>query len=80
MGRQVPKYSLEKAKLIAKNSYKVVKRAHELGVNIAYGTDAPAPIMLAEFDLRAKVLPAAVILQHATCNGGGSHLTISSIS
>jgi imidazolonepropionase-like amidohydrolase len=59
-----------KAKLIAKNSYKVVKRAHELGVNIAYGTDAPAPIMLAEFDLRAKVLPAAAILQQATCNGG----------
>jgi len=73
MGRTVPKYSLEKAKLIAKNTYKVVKRAHELGVNIAYGTDAPAPIMLAEFDLRAKVLPAAAILQQATCNGGESH-------
>jgi hypothetical protein len=26
--------------------------------------------MLAEFDLRAKVLPAAAILQQATCNGG----------
>jgi len=70
MGRQVPKYSLEKGRLIAKNSYKVIKRAHELGVNVAYGTDAPAPIMLAEFDLRAKVLPAPVILQQATCNGG----------
>jgi imidazolonepropionase-like amidohydrolase len=72
MGHQISKFSLEKAKLIAKNSFRVIKRAHELGVNIAYGTDAPAAIMLAEFDLRARVLPPAAILQQATCNAGRS--------
>jgi hypothetical protein len=50
-----------------------LKKAHELGVNIAYGTDAFSsmqPLQLSEFDLRAQVLPSSVVLKHATCNAG----------
>ena len=70
LAKTVPPFSLEKAKLIEANTYKVIKRAHELGVNIAYGTDCFVPFQLAEFDLRAKVLPGNAILQQATCNAG----------
>jgi len=53
--------------------YITLKKAHDLGVNIAYGTDAFSsmqPVQLSEFDLRAKVLPSPAVLKHATCNAG----------
>ncbi|WVR06026.1 hypothetical protein IAU60_003054 [Kwoniella sp. DSM 27419] len=62
----------EKLKLVIDGGYKVIKRAHELGVNVAYGTDcfnAMQPAQLSEFDLRARVLPSDVILKQATVNG-----------
>jgi imidazolonepropionase-like amidohydrolase len=55
--------------------YVTLKKAHEVGVNIAYGTDAFSsmqPLQLSEFDLRAKVLPSPVVLKQATANGGES--------
>ncbi|WWD17726.1 hypothetical protein CI109_102167 [Kwoniella shandongensis] len=68
----IPPSSREKLKLVIDGGYKVIKRAHELGVNIAYGTDCFAsmqPCQLSEFDLRATVLPSDVILKQATING-----------
>ncbi|WRT64305.1 uncharacterized protein IL334_001237 [Kwoniella shivajii] len=68
----IPPASREKLKLVVDGGYKVIKRAHELGVNVAYGTDcfnAMQPAQLSEFDLRAKVLPSDVILKQATVNG-----------
>jgi imidazolonepropionase-like amidohydrolase len=53
--------------------YTTLKKAHECGVNIAYGTDtfsSMQPLQLSEFDLRAKVLPSPVVLKQATCNAG----------
>lgn len=55
--------------------YTTLKKAHECGVNIAYGTDtfsSMQPLQLSEFDLRAKVLPSPVVLKQATCNAGES--------
>lgn len=55
--------------------YVTLKKAHDVGVNIAYGTDcfsAMQPVQLSEFDLRAKVLPSPAVLKHATCNAGTS--------
>jgi imidazolonepropionase-like amidohydrolase len=72
LGQAIPPFFLEKAKRIEKNTYTVIRRAYELGVNIAYGTDIFVPYQLAEFDLRAKVLPGHAILQQATCNAGMS--------
>ncbi|WVQ85098.1 hypothetical protein IAT38_007262 [Cryptococcus sp. DSM 104549] len=68
----IPPSSQEKLKQVIDGGYRVIKRAHELGVNVAYGTDCFAsmqPCQLSEFDLRATVLPSSVILQQATVNG-----------
>lgn len=49
----------------------VLKRAHELGVHTCFGTDLLSgycPLQSEEFNLRAAVLPADIILQQATCN------------
>ena len=56
--------------MVAEKSHGMIQTAHRVGVNIAYGTDAFTEVQLSEFDLRAKVLPSPVVLQHATCNGG----------
>ena len=69
----IPPFSREKLALVEKMGYVTLKNAHEAGVNVAYGTDtfnAMQPVQLSEFDLRAKVLPSPVVLQHATCNAG----------
>ena len=55
--------------------YVTIKKAHEAGVNVAYGTDtfnSMQPLQLSEFDLRASVLPSPVVLKQATANGGWS--------
>ncbi|WVW82475.1 hypothetical protein I302_104486 [Kwoniella bestiolae CBS 10118] len=67
----IPPQSREKLKLVIDGGYKVLKRAHELGVNIAYGTDCFGPMQpnqLAEFELRKKVLPSRDVIKHATVN------------
>ncbi|ORY25064.1 amidohydrolase [Naematelia encephala] len=69
LGAQVPKVSLEKAKVVAGATYEMIKIAHRVGVNIAYGTDIIVDVQLSEFDLRATILPSPVILKQATCNG-----------
>ena len=71
----VSKFSLEKAKIIAESSFKVLAKAVEVGVNVAYGTDCPVQVQLAEFDLRAKVIPGKEILKQATCNAGKCRLS-----
>ena len=70
MGKTIPKYSLEKAQMVADATYATIKKAHEVGVNIAYGSDCPFEVQLAEFELRKKILPSPAILKHATCNAG----------
>lgn len=50
----------------------MMKAADRLGVNVAYGTDAPFEVQNAEFELRKKILPSPTILKHATCNAGES--------
>ena len=70
LGKKISPYSLAKAKLVAEATYHALKKAHELGVNIAYGTDCPVQVQLAEFGLRAKVIPGKEVLKHATCNAG----------
>ena len=70
LGKKISPYSLSKAKLVAESTYRALKKAHEVGVNIAYGTDCPVQIQLAEFELRARVLPGKEVLKHATCNAG----------
>jgi len=67
----IPPSSREKLTHVQEMGFVTLKKAHELGVNIAYGTDAFSsmqPLQLSEFDLRATVLPSPVVLQHATCN------------
>ena len=56
--------------MVVEKSHEMIQTAQRVGVNMAYGTDAFPAVQLSEFDLRAKVLPSPVILQHATCNGG----------
>lgn len=68
----IPPVSREKLTHVERMGYVTLKRAHELGVNVAYGTDAFSsmqPLQLSEFDLRAKVLPSPVVLKQATVNG-----------
>ncbi|RSH93547.1 hypothetical protein EHS25_007905 [Saitozyma podzolica] len=68
----IPPSSREKLKLVQDMGFVTLKKAHEVGVNVAYGTDAFSsmqPLQLSEFDLRAKVLPSPVILKQATVNG-----------
>ncbi|WVQ62023.1 uncharacterized protein L199_000156 [Kwoniella botswanensis] len=67
----IPPVSRDKLKLVIDGGYRVMKRAHELGVNIAYGTDCFGPMQpnqLAEFELRKKVLSSKDIIKHATIN------------
>ena len=69
----IPPASQEKLTHVEKMGYVTLKKAHEVGVNIAYGTDCFSnmqPVQLSEFDLRASVLPSPVVLKHATCNAG----------
>jgi hypothetical protein len=63
-------FSLQKALVIAKKGSEALVLAHEAGVNVAFGTDVGPDVQLAEFDLRAKVLPSRVVLKQATFNGG----------
>nr|XP_018267175.1 uncharacterized protein I303_01159 [Kwoniella dejecticola CBS 10117]OBR89333.1 hypothetical protein I303_01159 [Kwoniella dejecticola CBS 10117] len=68
----IPPQSREKLKLVIDGGYKVIKRAHELGVNIGFGTDcfgSMQNVQLSEFDLRKRVLSSDVVLRHATVNG-----------
>lgn len=68
----IPPASREKLTHVQEMGFVTLKRAHELGVNIAYGTDAFSsmqPLQLSEFDLRKRVLPSPVILKQATVNG-----------
>ncbi|WWC66384.1 uncharacterized protein I206_100285 [Kwoniella pini CBS 10737] len=68
----IPIQSREKLKLVINGGYKVIKKAHELGVNIGFGTDcfnSMQNVQLSEFDLRKKVLNDDVILKQATING-----------
>lgn len=67
----IPPPSREKLTHVQEQGFKTLKRAHELGVNIAYGTDAFSsmqPCQLSEFELRKRVLPSPAILKHATTN------------
>ncbi|ORX37953.1 hypothetical protein BD324DRAFT_623941 [Kockovaella imperatae] len=67
----IPPVSREKLTHVQKMGFVTLKKAHEVGVNIAYGTDCFSnmqPVQLSEFDLRASVLPSPVVLKHATCN------------
>jgi imidazolonepropionase-like amidohydrolase len=67
----IPPGSREKLTHVQEMGFVTLKRAHELGVNIAYGTDAFSsmqPLQLSEFDLRKRVLPSPAILKHATTN------------
>ncbi|KAK8864561.1 hypothetical protein IAR55_001811 [Kwoniella newhampshirensis] len=64
-------YQHEKVQHVVKESYEMLKNAHEAGVCIGYGTDCFGilhPNQLAEFDLRKKVLPSPAILKQATIN------------
>jgi imidazolonepropionase-like amidohydrolase len=70
MGRTVPKFSVDKARQVAEATLAMIKTADKVGVNIAYGTDCPFEVQLAEFELRKAILPSATVLQHATCNAG----------
>jgi imidazolonepropionase-like amidohydrolase len=68
-------FSREKVALVLENAPKMMKKAHELGVNIGYGTDVGrgmTSFQLSELDVRARHLPSKVVLQHATCNAGES--------
>jgi len=69
MGKFIPAVSLAKAKRVATATYRMMKTAHEVGVNIGYGTDSPGEVQLAEFGFRQQVFSSPVILQQATCNG-----------
>ncbi|KAL7422984.1 hypothetical protein Q5752_002282 [Cryptotrichosporon argae] len=67
----IPPSSREKLTHVQEMGSVTLKRAHELGVNIAYGTDCFAsmqPLQLGEFALRAKVLPSPAVLKQATVN------------
>lgn len=69
----IPPFSRQKLAIVQEAGYKMIKKAHEIGVNIAYGTDAfgaMQPVQLSEFDLRARILPSPAVLQQATCNAG----------
>lgn len=67
----IPPSSREKLARVKKQGFTMLKAADKAGVNIAYGTDcfsSMQPGQLAEFELRARVLPSAKVLQHATVN------------
>lgn len=68
----IPPASREKLTHVQEMGFVTLKKAHELGVNVAYGTDAFSsmqPLQLSEFDLRKRVLPSPAILRQATFNG-----------
>lgn len=56
---------------VMERGFASLKKAHDAGVNIAYGTDcfsSMQPGQLSEFELRARYLPSSAVLQHATVN------------
>ena len=69
----IPPSSRDKLDRVRDMGKITIRKAHELGVNIAYGTDcfyAMQPAQLGEFEVRAALLPSPVVLKHATCNAG----------
>lgn len=67
----IPPASREKLTHVIKHGNAMLKLAHDVGVNIVFGTDcfsSMQPVQLSEFNLRAAVLPSPVVLQHATVN------------
>lgn len=67
----IPPASREKLTHVREQGFSALKAADKAGVNIAFGTDcfsSMQPAQLTEFELRARVLPSAKVLQHATVN------------
>ncbi|BEI79851.1 hypothetical protein CcaverHIS002_0103800 [Cutaneotrichosporon cavernicola] len=68
----IPPASREKLTHVQEMGFVTLKKAHDLGVNIAFGTDAFSsmqPLQLSEFELRKRVLSSPVVLRQATFNG-----------